>query len=234
MVELEGPVVADHAVHREHSLRRRADPARPALACGRSLGRRPDGQFRPGRDGGDHRLHAGRASPAGGMFLNQSYASSGGDLPRALPAGGGAPHALASDPVRMAGRYVVIGGPIDRVWYHWLFNWCPAPAATAPAAPRGVRRPCGQASWSTPSALEPPYRDVLETFGIAADRFVAGRPPCARRAAGGGGARRRSRASPSSIPELIDAFAAHLLDSLQRTPPSGGRPRRRVRQPAGA
>ena len=61
---------------------------------------------------------------SGRMMLNQSYHDIAYWFPDMRPRLDGERFRLESDPVVLDGPYVLIGGPIDRVWYHWLVSWC--------------------------------------------------------------------------------------------------------------
>lgn len=105
------------------------------------------------------------------MFLNQSYRNIEQLFPNRFQTDG-THFSLTTNPVPLSGRYVVLGGPFDGVWYHWLFNWCPRLLLLRDL------RPDLLASHDVrfivhPNALEGQFRAVLDTFGIARERFVA-------------------------------------------------------------
>ena len=58
------------------------------------------------------------------LMVNQSYDNVGYWFPRARPKLTSEDFTLSSTPVTIEGPHVIIGGPIDSVWYHWLVSWC--------------------------------------------------------------------------------------------------------------
>lgn len=105
----------------------------------------------------------------GHLFVDQSYTGLADIKPVRFATAGDRFH-LDSTPVAAPGRYVVIGGPVDRVWYHWLFSWCPRmlvarmlrPDLFASKDVRFVVHPC---------AMIEPYRSILDSFGLKEQRF---------------------------------------------------------------
>lgn len=104
------------------------------------------------------------------MFLDQSYSGVIGMFPvRFETVGDG--YRLESDPVISPGRHVVIGGPVDLVWYHWLFSWAPRLLLVKSSLPdlfeaEDVRFVVH------PNAMRQPYRAILDTFGLDEKRFL--------------------------------------------------------------
>ena len=104
------------------------------------------------------------------MYLDQSYSGLATHFPVRFQVDAGT-YRLDSEPIRSAGRHVVIGGPVDGVWYHWLFNWCPRilllrqmrPDLFAAEDVRFVVHP---------RALEQPFRAILDTFHLDERRFL--------------------------------------------------------------
>ncbi|WGM46452.1 hypothetical protein KOAAANKH_01320 [Brevundimonas sp. NIBR10] len=58
------------------------------------------------------------------LMVNQSYDNVGYWFPRARPKLTDDDFTLSSTPIPIEGPHVIIGGPIDSVWYHWLVSWC--------------------------------------------------------------------------------------------------------------
>ncbi len=104
------------------------------------------------------------------LYLDQSYSGLTGILPVRFKVVDGAYH-LDSEPVASPGRHVVIGGPVDAVWYHWLFNWCPRMLLVKQLRPDLFAAPDVRFVVH-PNAMLEPYRAVLDTFGLADDRFL--------------------------------------------------------------
>ena len=144
------------------------------------------------------------------MFLDQSYTGLPAIFPVRFQVEGEA-YRLESEPIVSCGPHVVIGGPIDLVWYHWLFSWCPRflltrmlrPELFAAADVRFVVHP---------HAMRQPFRAVLETFGLDEGRLLVIDP---------GRDYRLEQATLVSFPDqnklfpdLISRFADHLLDAF--------------------
>ena len=104
------------------------------------------------------------------LILDQSYSGLTHIMPVRFQVSGDA-FALESDPVFSAGRHIVIGGPIDLVWYHWLFNWCPRVLLAKMLRPDLFAAPDARFVVH-PSAMREPYRAVLDTFGLNEARFL--------------------------------------------------------------
>ena len=141
------------------------------------------------------------------LFLNQSYKSVEHLFQTRFKLDG-ARFALTGSPVPLSGHHVVLGGPVDGVWYHWLFNWCPRLLLLRDLRPDLLASPDVR-FLVHPLALTGPFLSVLETFGIAPERFVAIDPEHDYRI---------ERATLVSFldqqklyPGTIRAFADHLL-----------------------
>lgn len=144
------------------------------------------------------------------MFLDQTYSGAAGLFPVRYKLEDGR-YTLESDPVVSAGRHVVIGGPIDLVWYHWLFNWCPRMLLAKSMRPdlfdaQDVR------FVMHPHAMREPYRAVLDTFGLGEERFLIVDPDKDYQL---------EQATLVSFPDqnklypsLIEQFSDHLLDGF--------------------
>ena len=143
------------------------------------------------------------------MFLDQTYSGANG-IPVRYELKGGR-YTLESEPVASAGRHVVIGGPVDLVWYHWLFNWCPRLLLAKTLRPdlfeaEDVR------FVMHPHAMREPYRAILDTFGLDENRFLVVDPDRDYRL---------EQATLVSFPDqnklfpsLVEQFSDHLLDGL--------------------
>lgn len=144
------------------------------------------------------------------MFLDQSYSGVTRLFPMRFETVGD-DYRLESDPIISPGRHVVIGGPVDGVWYHWLFNWCPRLLLAKSARPdlfeaEDVRFVVH------PNAMRQPYRAVLDTFGLDDERFLVVDPERDYRF---------ERATLVSFPDqnklypaLIEHFAEHLREAF--------------------
>ena len=108
----------------------------------------------------------------GRLILNQSYSQIEHMQPPPRFRIDGDRFALESRPIPLPGRHVVLGGPIDGVWYHWLFNWCPRLILLKMMRPELFDDPSVRFAVH-PRALEQPFRAILDTFGIDPARFTA-------------------------------------------------------------
>ncbi|ACA19288.1 Capsular polysaccharide biosynthesis protein-like protein [Methylobacterium sp. 4-46] len=141
------------------------------------------------------------------MFLNQSYSGVETIFPTRFRVEEGR-YRLEGTPVPCPGRHIVLGGPIDGVWYHWLFNWCPRLLLLGQLRPDLLA--CADLRIAVhPLALREPYRAVLDSFGLPAERFLVldpGRDHLLEEAC------LVSFLDQNRLyPEMIRAFAAHLL-----------------------
>jgi capsular polysaccharide biosynthesis protein len=59
------------------------------------------------------------------LFANQTYSNAAYWFPGMRPSVKDNAFTLQSTPTALAEPHVIIGGPIDGVWYHWLVSWCP-------------------------------------------------------------------------------------------------------------
>lgn len=82
---------------------------------------------------------------------------------------------IISEPVRLEGQYVILGGPIDGVWYHWLFNWLPRLLLLKQLRPNLLVDPAVK-FLVHPKALQEPFLSTLLTFGVPLERFYAADP----------------------------------------------------------
>ena len=144
------------------------------------------------------------------LYLDQSYSGLVNILPVRFEVVDGAYH-LDSEPIVSPGRHVVIGGPVDMVWYHWLFNWCPRMLLVKQLRPDLFAAPDVRFVVH-PNAMLEPYRAVLDTFGLADDRFLVINPALDYRL---------EEACLVSFPDqnklypdLIQRFSRHLLDTF--------------------
>lgn len=154
------------------------------------------------------------------MFFNQTYAQAARDFPMRFRFGDGR-YALESQPLACSGRYVVVGGPVDGAWYHWLFNWCPRLLLLRVLHPELFDRP-DLRFVVHPLALREPFRSVLDTFGIAADRLFAVDPAKDYRLET---AHLVSFLDEEKLfPDLIRSFRTHLVRAwgLEEVPRHGG------------
>lgn len=107
----------------------------------------------------------------GRMFLNHSYADIENSFPTRFKIEKKSnTFTLATEIVRHKGRYVNFGGPIDRVWYHWVVNWCLRFIVLQRLRPELFTDPDVRFIMH-PLALEQPYRAVLDVFGIPESRL---------------------------------------------------------------
>lgn len=103
------------------------------------------------------------------LFINQSYTGVATLFGNRFAIDGDR-FRLTSEPLRMPGRHVVIGGSTN--WYHWLFNWCPRLLLLRRLRPDLWAAPDVRFIVEPPM-LEGPYRAVLDTFNIPDERFCA-------------------------------------------------------------
>lgn len=83
--------------------------------------------------------------------------------------------AITCEPIRLDGQVVVLGGPIDGVWYHWLFNWLPRLLLLKELRPHLLLDPKVR-FLVHPKAMQEPFSATLMSFGIAAERFIIADP----------------------------------------------------------
>lgn len=72
--------------------------------------------------------------------------------------------------IPLPGRHVVIGGPVDNAYYHWLFNWCPRLLVLEKLAPEVFHDPSVKFIVDHRAAIEP-YRSFLLALGIPQERI---------------------------------------------------------------
>lgn len=107
----------------------------------------------------------------GRLFVDQSYEGADKLFPM-RPAIADGSFTLDSDPVDVPGRTLLVGGPLDGVWYHWLFNWAPRLLLARRLRPALFDDPATRIGIH-PKALEEPFLSVLKTFGVPLERYVA-------------------------------------------------------------
>ena len=107
---------------------------------------------------------------SGRMMLNQSYHDIAYWFPDMRPKLDGERFSLQSDPVVLEGPYVLIGGPIDRVWYHWLVSWCARISILRRVRPDLFNDPKVRFLISY-EAGEAQFRESLMAMGVAEDRL---------------------------------------------------------------
>jgi hypothetical protein len=104
------------------------------------------------------------------LFLNQIYVDAAGwfNLRPNIEDGR---YTFKSDRViPLGGRYVVIGGPVDKAYYHWLFNWCPRLLVLKKLAPEIFDDPSVKFMIDHRAAVEP-YHSFLLALGIPQERI---------------------------------------------------------------
>jgi hypothetical protein len=72
--------------------------------------------------------------------------------------------------IPLPGKHVVIGGPIDNAYYHWLFNWCPRLLVLERLAPEVFHDPAVKFMIDHRAAVEP-YRSFLMALGVPQERI---------------------------------------------------------------
>ena len=145
------------------------------------------------------------------MFLNQSYENVETIFPTRFKTDKTSFYDLVSTPIELPGRYVVLGGPVDDVWYHWLFDWCPRLMILRWLRPEVFHDPDVK-FLVHPAALKPPFKAILDTFGIDDARLVAADPKRDHRLET---ATLVSFSGQSRLhASLVRAFADHVLAGL--------------------
>lgn len=109
--------------------------------------------------------------PTASLLIDQSYSNVEKSLPTRFRVEG-ATFELETEPHLLPGRYLLLGGPIDTVWYHWLFNWAPRLLLVRRMRPDILGDPAISIAVH-PLALEEPYRAILRCFGLPMARYVA-------------------------------------------------------------
>lgn len=105
------------------------------------------------------------------FFINQSYSAV---LEAFLPPGvklSGDQFKMKLEATKLAGRYVVIGGPVDANWWHWLFSWCPRLMLLRHLRPDLFDDP-NVRFVVHPLALKGSFGATLAAFGIPVSRLL--------------------------------------------------------------
>lgn len=104
------------------------------------------------------------------LFVNQTYSNSHQFFgTRAIF--NGDRYTLNTTAERLPGKHVVLGGPIDLVWHHWLMNWAPRLSVLQLLRPDLFDDPEVKFLVDV-RAAEQPYRAVLDAFGLSDDRLT--------------------------------------------------------------
>lgn len=125
--------------------------------------------------------------------------------------------------IPLPGKHVVIGGPVDNAYYHWLFNWCPRLLVLEQLAPEIFHDPSVTFMIDHRAAIEP-YRSFLLALGIPQERiFFADdaydyQPEEAILVS--------FLPQTKYYPEIVKAFARKVVDGLKSDEPVDTRRRR--------
>jgi capsular polysaccharide biosynthesis protein len=159
----------------------------------------------------------------GYFFRNQTYSSV---LESFLPSGCELTEdrfKLSLEAKHLSGRYVVIGGPVDGNWWHWLYSWCPRLMLLWRLRPELFADPDVRFIVH-PLAMTGTFRPILDAFGVPESRLLPIDPKTAHVL---------EEAALVSFcdqellyPALMQAFATHVRQALGVTRRSG--PGRRV------
>lgn len=104
------------------------------------------------------------------LFLNQIYVDAAAWF-NLRPRTDDGRYQFESDRViPLPGKHVVIGGPVDNAYYHWLFNWCPRLLVLERLAPEVFHDPSVKFMIDHRAAIEP-YRSFLLALGISQERI---------------------------------------------------------------
>jgi capsular polysaccharide biosynthesis protein len=157
------------------------------------------------------------------FFQNQTYSSI---LEPFLPPGfelNGDRFKIKLEASPLTGRYVVIGGPVDGNWWHWLYSWCPRLMLLRRLRPDLFSDPDVRFIVH-PLAMTGTFRTILDTFGLPESRFLPLDPKTAHVL---------EEAVLVSFcdqelhyPALMQAFATHVREALGVDRPAG--PGRRI------
>ncbi len=104
------------------------------------------------------------------LFLNQIYVDAAAWF-NLRPTTDDGRYRFESDRlIPLPGKHVVIGGPVDNAYYHWLFNWCPRLLVLEKLAPEVFHDPSVMFMIDHRAAIEP-YRSFLLALGIPQERI---------------------------------------------------------------
>jgi hypothetical protein len=106
------------------------------------------------------------------LFINQSYSNLAEWFGRAMrPKISGQHFSLRTSAVPITGRHVVMGGPIDGVWWHWVLNWAPRYLLLKQLRPDLFYDPEVRFIVDR-RAGDQPYLGVLEALGLDLSRLT--------------------------------------------------------------
>lgn len=77
----------------------------------------------------------------------------------------------SESPTLVRGAHVIIGGPIDGVWYHWLANWCTRIVLLQRLRPDVFNNPDVKFVVDK-SAVRAPFVQIMLALGITEDRLL--------------------------------------------------------------
>ena len=105
------------------------------------------------------------------LLINQSYFDIVRWFPDMRPMVDGEEFRLIAEARTIEGPHVVIGGPVDGVWYHWLVSWCARLLILKQLRPDIFDDPSVRFLIDV-AASEPPYIDMVRAMGVDEDRIT--------------------------------------------------------------
>lgn len=158
------------------------------------------------------------------LMVNQSYHELAKWFPAMRPLIADGLYTLTCEPIPIEEPHVVIGGPIDGVWYHWLVSWVPRIFALKRLRPDIFSDPTVKFLIDE-AASKPPFLDVLLAMGIAPGRlrFIKRDYDYLLKDAVLVSFPDQRYLYPELVLDLVETLKAAFA-----TEPAGGRPRRRI------
>ncbi|WGM48467.1 hypothetical protein KOAAANKH_03368 [Brevundimonas sp. NIBR10] len=105
------------------------------------------------------------------LLINQSYFDIVRWFPDMRPMVDGDEFRLIAEARTIEGPHVVIGGPVDGVWYHWLVSWC-ARLLILKQLRRDIFDDPSVRFLIDGAASKPPYIDLVRAMGVNEDRIT--------------------------------------------------------------
>lgn len=105
------------------------------------------------------------------LLINQSYFDIVRWFPDMRPMVDGDQFRLIADARTIEGPHVVIGGPVDGVWYHWLVSWC-ARLLILKQLRRDIFDDPSVRFLIDVAASKPPFIDMVRAMGVDDNRIT--------------------------------------------------------------
>ena len=105
------------------------------------------------------------------LLINQSYFDIVRWFPDMRPMVDGDKFRLIAEARTIEGPHVLIGGPVDGVWYHWLVSWCARLLILKQLRPDIFGDPSVRFLIDV-TASKPPFIDMVRAMGVDDDRIT--------------------------------------------------------------